>query len=135
MEYIYHCKKTGLDYVLNSGSGTTLATPQDEYAWRRGAREYMDNYHASYTKDGLVKGKTVVAWTSESAWKDAVDSACGEAVTRFHAGDVPGTREPADPGMARVRAAAKSSGVDLTKIDPEKLVAWLQKQAASGRAA
>ena len=53
MEYVYKCKKNGLEYVYTTELDNIA--PQDAYAWRRGVREYADNYHASVTRDGLKK--------------------------------------------------------------------------------
>jgi hypothetical protein len=98
----------------------------------------MDNYHANVTRDGLVKGKTVTGWNTPDEFAETVTAYCEEAVSRFHAGDVPGERQANDPQTIAVRkvvADVKKAGIDFTKINPEKLIAWLAKQDAAGRAA
>ena len=100
IEYTYPCKKTGLVYTF-----TTEATlnAQDTYAWRRGVREYMDNYHASLTKAGKVTSKGTSPWKSEREFVEAVSEACDEALARFNLGDVPGERVPSDPKVSELR--------------------------------
>jgi hypothetical protein len=116
--------------------GTTFNSPQDEYAWRRGVKEYADNYHASVTRKG---------WQGTDAEFDAeIDTYCVEALNKFNAGDVPGERGRASPQKKLANAVVAKLAevdpelvktIDLDKIDPNKLAVFLQRQAASGRAA
>jgi hypothetical protein len=129
MEYIYHCKKNGRDYTVKSESAPQVS---NDYAWRRGVREYLDNYHASVTRKG---------WEgTDEEFTAQIDAHVTEAVARFNAGDIPGERVAADPKLVAMRnATAKLVGtVDPTKlaaVDPAKLAAWLEKQSTQGRAA
>lgn len=93
----YSCKKTGQVVDVDS---TTLPVPSTEYLVRRGFREYMDNYHAGVTakEHGADKCAELV--------RPMVD----EALARLVAGEVPGTRVPADPRLAKVRAAVAHIG-------------------------
>jgi hypothetical protein len=123
MEYIYACKKNGLEYLYT----TTLefTEPQDAYAWRRGVREYADNYHASITRKD---------WEgTDEAFAEKIDEACTEARDRFHAGDVPGERAPsADKAkLVSLAARARKAGVDPIKM----LEQFLAEQESQGRAA
>jgi hypothetical protein len=127
MEYTYHCKKNGLDYIYATTFGTTLNSPADEYAWRRGVREYADNYHASVTKKDW-KG-------TDEEFAAEIDKYCTEALTRFQNGDVPTERgaasSPDKAKIAKMYTMAKAAGVD-----PEKLLErYLEEMAEQGRAA
>lgn len=125
MEYVYKCKKNGLEYVYTTELDNIA--PQDAYAWRRGVREYADNYHASVTRDGLKKGGKTIPWDDESDYVETVTAYCDEALEKFHAGDVPGERESADPVALTARLAKKFN------VDPATLMAFLESQAAAGR--
>ncbi len=100
LTFTYKCKKTGLDYDFTSD---LEANAQDAYAWRRGLREYMDNYHASITKAGLVTSKGTQPWKHDTDFAEAVTAACDDAQARFNAGDVPGERVPTDPKVIELR--------------------------------
>jgi hypothetical protein len=100
LTFTYTCKKTGLAYDFTSELD---ANAQDAYAWRRGLREYMDNYHASMTKAGLTSAKGTKPWRNEAEFIAAVTEACEEAQSRFNIGDVPGERVPADPKVVELR--------------------------------
>lgn len=100
IEYTYQCKKTGLSYTFTTEADLN---PQDAYAWRRGVREYMDNYHASMTKAGLVTSKGTKPWKTATEYVETVTEACEEAVARFNIGDVPGERVAADPIVTELR--------------------------------
>ena len=139
--FTYQCKKNGKDYGPFTCSADTLST-QDEYAWRKGLNEYMDNYTASVTKAGMVsykKGEKVVTpWADDTEYARTVDEWNIEARDRFNAGDVATGRQPASPEVAKMRAlaaAAKAAGVDILAANPEKLVAWLKRQSEMGKAA
>jgi hypothetical protein len=127
MEYIYKCKKNGLEYVY--ATELDNIAPQDAYAWRRGVREYADNYHASVTKDGLKKAGQTVPWDNEADYIDTVTAYCVEAVEKFHAGDVPGERVATDP-VAQIERLAKRYNTDVPT-----LMKFLEQQAQQGRAA
>jgi len=54
-------------------------------------------------------------------------------VDQIRSGDVPGTRAPTDPAAKlgrQVASAAVEAGVDVSKIDPAKLLAALKRLAA-----
>jgi len=124
MEYVYHCKKNGRDYVYSTKVEFPLA--QDAYAWRRGVREYADNYHASVTKSGAN------AWKGTDAEFEAeISKLCDEAKARFDIGDVPTERGTASPETVAARKlAATIMGVDAdTKAAIEKLLAKSKKAA------
>ena len=119
MEYLYQCKKNGLEYLYTTT--VEFTEPQDAYAWRRGVREYADNYHASITRKG---------WEGTDAeFAEEIDKYCTEARDRFHAGDVPGERVSADPKAMTAKLAKRFN------VDPATLMAFLESQAAQGRAA
>lgn len=108
MDYVYHCKKNGLDYVYSTE--VEFAKPQDAYAWRRGVREYADNYHAEVT------AKFEPDETKRLA---LVGTYCEEALARFNAGDVPGERVAADPKTVAIKqliATLVSKGFTLEQI-------------------
>ena len=86
-----------------------------------GVREYADNYHASITRKG---------WEGTDAeFAEEIDKYCTEARDRFHAGDVPGERVSADPKAMTEKLAKRFN------VDPATLMAFLESQAAQGRAA
>jgi len=119
MEYVYQCKKNGLEYLYTTD--IEFAEPQDAYAWRRGVREYADNYHASITRKG---------WEGTDAeFATEIDNYCTEARDRFMAGDVPGERQSSDPVALTAKLAKRFN------VDPATLMAFLESQAAQGRAA
>ena len=124
MEYVYKCKKNGREYVYTTELDNLA--PQDAYAWRRGVREYADNYHASLTKDGIKKAGNTIPWDGPEDYANTVGWYCDEALAKFMAGDVPGERVVVDPKVAFER---------LVKQHPELLAAYLQTQADQGRAA
>lgn len=133
MEYIYHCKKNGLDYSIDSEIAPSVS---NDYAWRRGVREYLDNYHASVTRKG---------WTgTDDEFADEIDQYVTEAVTRFNDGEVPGERAPSSPKRQKLAKTAKEledAGVDadalaaVAKTNPKGLAEFLAQQSAAGRAA
>jgi hypothetical protein len=54
-------------------------------------------------------------------------------VDQIRSGDVPGTRAPTSPAAKlgrQVASAAVEAGVDVSKIDPAKLLAALKRLAA-----
>lgn len=119
MEYVYTCKKNGLDYSYTTDIEFT--EPQDAYAWRRGVREYADNYHASITRKG---------WEgTDEEFAEEIDKYCTEAVERFMSGDVPGERQSADPVKMTEKLAKRYN------IEPATLEKFLQEQSRMGRAA
>lgn len=127
IEYIYPCKKTGLSYLFTTPADLN---PQDAYAWRRGVREYMDNYHASMTKAGLVTSKGTKPWSTPTEYVETVKEACEEARDRFNAGDVPGERVPTDPKVAELRKLGVSQAEwDIMKAAVDAARAELAKAA------
>jgi hypothetical protein len=121
MEYVYHCKKNGLDYTYATTEGTEFNSPQDAYAWRRGVREYADNYHASITRKG---------WEgTDEEFAAEIDKYCEEALARFNDGDVPGERASADPKAMTEKLAKRYN------IEPATLEKFLEEQSRMGRAA
>ena len=127
MEFVYQCKKNGREYVYTTELNGL--TPQDAYAWRRGVREYADNYHASVTKEGLKKGGKTIPWDSPDDYIETVTAYCDEALEKFMAGDVPGERVSADPKEIVTRLEKRYN------IEPGALEKWLDEQARMGRAA
>lgn len=118
MEYTYHCKKNGRDYTITTA--VEFAAPQDAYAWRRGVREYMDNYHASITRKN---------WEgTDDEFTATISAHCDEALARFNVGDVPGERVPSDPKTVAVRKLAAQ--ITAAGVDPMKLAEWLATQTA-----
>jgi hypothetical protein len=128
MEFVYKCKKNGLEYSYYSDPGTHFNSPQDEYAWRRGVREYADNYHASITKEGIKKAGKTIPWDNESEYTDTVSRYCEAALEKFMSGDVPGERVSTDPVALMERLAKRYN------IPTETLANFLATQAATGRA-
>lgn len=127
--FTYECKKNGRSYEFTT---KLEMNAQDEYAWRRGVREYMDNYHAAVTKAGLVGSKGTSPWKDPEEYVRTVTEYCEDAYTRFNAGDVPGTKAPANPNAVLVRKAlaeAAAQGVDLGKVDAAKLIAAMIREA------
>jgi hypothetical protein len=119
MEFVYTCKKNGLEYLYTTD--IEFAEPQDAYAWRRGVREYADNYHASITRKG---------WEGTDAeFATEIDNYCTEARDRFMAGDVPGERVASDPVAMTAKLAKRYN------IEPATLAKFLEEQARMGRAA
>jgi hypothetical protein len=127
MEYVYHCKKNGRDYTYTTELDNLA--PQDAYAWRRGVREYADNYHASITKEGIKKAGKTIPWDDEDEFKETVSKYCDEALDKFMSGDVPGERVATDPVAMTERLAKRYN------IDPQTLAKFLEEQAKLGRAA
>lgn len=126
IQYTYACKKTGLSYEFETAADLN---PQDAYAWRRGVREYMDNYHASITKNGLVTAKGTKPWEKPEMFTEAVREACEEAKARFDQGDVPGERAPLNPVLAEVRK------MGITLAEWEAVKAQIDKARAKAKAA
>jgi hypothetical protein len=119
MEYVYTCKKNGLEYLYTTT--VEFTEPQDAYAWRRGVREYADNYHASITRKG---------WEGTDAeFAEEIDNYCTEARDRFMAGDVPGERQSANPAKT-VERLERQNG-----LPAGTLMAFIESQKAQGRAA
>jgi hypothetical protein len=85
--------RTHREYGVSRRVITSESIPaaSNDYAWRRGVREYADNYHASETRKG---------WPgTDTEFVAKIDELCNEALARFNAGDVPaerGTRAPVD---------------------------------------
>jgi hypothetical protein len=85
--------RTHREYGVSRRVITSESVPaaSNDYAWRRGVREYADNFHASVTRKG---------WTgTDGQFHAKIDELCLEAKARFESGDVPterGTRVPVD---------------------------------------
>jgi hypothetical protein len=130
--FTYQCKKNGKDYGPFTCSADTLST-QDEYAWRKGLNEYMDNYTASVTKAGMVsykKGEKVVTpWADDTEYARTVDEWNIEARDRFNAGDVATGRQSADPKVAEARRqVAELAKVSATPEELAAAIAFINKQ-------
>ena len=126
--YVYHCKKNGRTYTYESGAGTVLATPQDQYGWRRGVREYADNYLASCSHPDSKNRKGEPADTAFNGtvaeFHAEIDKLCREAVTRFHAGAVPGENAMVDPLVA----VAAMHGISVEQL--KALISANKKEAS-----
>jgi hypothetical protein len=127
MEYIYKCKKNGLEYLYTTA--VEFTEPQDAYAWRRGVREYADNYHASITKEGIKKAGNTIPWSTPNEFANTVSVYCEEALDKFMSGDVPGERVATDPVAMTERLAKRYN------IEPATLAKFLEEQSRMGRAA
>jgi hypothetical protein len=125
LQYDYRCKKNGLSYLYESTA--ELPEPQDAYAWRRGVREYADNYHA----DLVWKNRAgEVVWDGDrESFESKVTEFCEEALTRFMAGDVPSERAESSPEVLRARK--QTAELRKAKVSDDELsaaLAWIAKQ-------
>jgi hypothetical protein len=127
---VYHCKKNGRDYVYTAGPNTVLASPRDEYAWRKGTKEYADNYHASVGTPGTGSKNAYKIETSKDVFRDAtmdeyrakIDAMCDEAHARFHADDLPGEKAPADPRAVAIKSFVAELMAEGKTLDEIKAV-------------
>lgn len=100
-----------------------------EYLLRNGYSQRLRDCHASIKR---------ADYETDAGFVADVEEAVDEVLRQLDTGDVPGTRAPADETtkqVKRVAAVAREAGIDFTKIDPEKLVAFLKRQVAQGHAA
>jgi hypothetical protein len=123
MLFTYNCKKTGKTIDVDTD---TLPTVSNEYGLRRGLREYFDNYHASYTKDGRVTPKGKLPYDAPATFESTVNDSIDEALDRLVAGDVPGARVAADPHVQKARKLAK----ELSDSEMEAALEWIMKKRA-----
>ena len=113
----YVCKKNSRTYVISTD--TVLSNPRDIYAWNKGAREYLDNYTADLT----LKGDKAWKGTKE-AFEAKVHEYLTEAVSRWNAGDLPGS------GVAIDFEAAVAAKYGITKEQLEALMVKTAKKQA-----
>jgi hypothetical protein len=102
------------------------------------SREYLANYgftqcvndaHASVQRKDYSDGAV-----GDAAWTADVKAATDARLAQIDSGDFARARK-ADPATAKIKAVFKKAGVDVDSIDPDKLLAWLKRQADAGRAA
>lgn len=117
--FVYDCKKTGQQVAIDSIDD--LPFESRNYAIRKGLREYFDNYHASETLKSHNGDREAMA--------KAVAPLVDESYARLVAGDVPGSRAPADPNAAKARQVARQLP-DLTDEELEAMVALINKRRA-----
>jgi len=133
--------KTMITTILVKCSGETVEFDTD--ALPAVTNEFVVNYgFKQWVNDGAAKQRK--DFDSDEEYEAARVAGAQDRIERLRAGDVPGTRAPADPNLAKARKLAKTAeagGVDIDALlaavaaNPEKLANWLAKQAASGRAA
>jgi len=103
---------------------------------RGGATQSLNDSHASVSKKDYTTLDEFIAAVSEKVAK---------RVEQLRSGDVPGARAPADPKAKAVREVVKAAeaagldmaevmaaieaGIDVSKIDPAKLLAALKRMA------
>ena len=91
---------------------------------RGGATQSLNDSHASVSKKDYTTPDEFIAAVSEKVAK---------RVEQLRSGNVSGTRAPASPAAKlgrQVASAAVEAGVDVSKIDPVKLLAALKRLAA-----
>jgi hypothetical protein len=98
---------------------------------RGGATQSLNDAHASVSKKDYATVDEFLAAVAEKVAK---------RVEQIRSGEVPGTRAPASPDKKLLSAAIAKlrethPDFDPAKVDVEKLVGYLARQAASGRAA
>ena len=100
-----------------------------EHLAEYGFKQIVADSHASVKREAYADGEA-----GDKVWTADVRAAVDARLAQLDSGDFTRTRT-ADPGTARIRDAARKAGVKLDAIDPEKLVAWMKRQAEQGRAA
>jgi len=110
--------KAGTTYEFDIES---LPAESIKYLIGYGLKQSMNDVVAA------VKNDTVAA-------REKADTRRNQIVS----GNVPGSRAPADPKLAKVREMARAveeAGFDITKVDPATLVEFLKEREEMGRAA
>jgi hypothetical protein len=120
MQTTIHVKCTGesVDFDTESLPPATV-----EFVFNYGLKQWVN--------DGAAKQRA--NFDSDEEFESARVAGANERIERLRSGDVPGTRAPASPATKlgrQVAAAAVEAGIDVTKIDPAKLLAALRKMAA-----
>lgn len=100
------------------------------------SKNYGLEYGLRQTINDTVAGVARKDYASDEEFNAAALAKAQKRVDQLNSGNVPGSRTPADPKLAVVRKlVANIDAETLAKVDPAKLVAWLERQAQQGRAA
>ena len=102
-----------------------LPAATQEHVADYGFRQLVADSHASVKREG---------YDSDEAFTADVKSAVTARLAQIDSGDFTRTRT-VNPTTAKISAAVKEAGIDISTIDPAKLVTWLKRQAEQGRAA
>src|SRR5262245_3296067 len=130
MKTTIRVKCTGESVDFDTDSLPTVST---EFAFNYGLKQWVNDGAAKQRKD----------FDTDADYDEARVAGANDRIERLRSGDVPGTREPADPDTAasrRLAKTAKDAGASLAAVmadakKAEKLLAYISKMAAEGRAA